>query len=129
MSHVTQSQGVTIIELGASYDSLDERSLEEFGEVLLAEATYADPPRLLLDLSSTAFIGSSFIELLVQAWKRLKHRRGDMALCAPQPFCAEVLRVARLDTIWPIHASRRDALAAMSRSEAVGQTDQAEGRR
>lgn len=129
MSRITQSQGVTIIEPGASYDSLDERSLEEFGEVLLAEATYADPPRLLLDLSRTAFIGSSFIELLVQAWKRLKHRRGDMALCALQPFCAEVLRIARLDTIWPIYASQRDALAAMSCAQTLGEADQAEGRR
>lgn len=123
MSHITQSQGVTIIELGTSYDSLDERSLEEFGEVLLAEATYADPPCLILDLSRTAFIGSSFIELLVQAWKRLKQRRGHMALCALQPFCAEVLRIARLDTIWPIYPSRSEALAAMLRSQAVGKAD------
>jgi anti-sigma B factor antagonist len=116
MSHITQCQGITIIELGASYDSLDDRSLEEFGEVLLAEATYADPPQLILDLSRTGFIGSSFIELLVQAWKRLKQRQGNMALCALQPFCAEVLRIARLDTIWSIYPSRSEALAAMLHS-------------
>ena len=113
MSHIIQCQGITVLELDPSYDSLDQRLLDEIGELLLAQATYADPPRLILDLTHTSFIGSSFIELLVQAWKRLKQRKGNMALCGLQPFCAEVLRTARLDTIWPVYPSRSEAVAAL----------------
>jgi len=113
MSRVTEFQGVTVIELGPKYDSLDERALEDFGEVLLVEATYADPPRLVLDLTETSLIGSRFIELLIQAWKRLTQRAGNMALCCLQPFCEEVLRTAQLDSIWAIYPTRDEALAAL----------------
>ena len=113
MNQISQCQGITVIELGKSYDSLDERVLEEFGEILLVEATYAEPARLVLDLTRTGFIGSRFLELVIQAWKRLRQRKGRMALCALQPFCAEVIQTARLDTIWPIYPTRREAIAAL----------------
>jgi anti-anti-sigma factor len=116
MSDLIREQDVTILQLDASYASLDDVSLEKLGEVLLSEATYAEPPRLLLDLSRTQFIGSRFIELLVRAWKRLKMRGGSMALCGVQPFCAEVLRVARLDTLWTSYATRGEAIVALSTS-------------
>ncbi len=116
MAGVTQQHDVTILELGPSYASLDIKALEAFGEVLFSEAAYAEPPRLLLDLAHTSFIGSAFIELLVRAWKRLKTRGGSMALCGLQPFCLEVLRIVRLDTVLPMHPTRSEAIAAFMES-------------
>jgi anti-anti-sigma factor len=110
MTRVSREQDVTVIEFGPSYDSLDENALEQTGDLLLAEALGADPPRLLLDLSETSFIGSSFIELLVRAWKRLKDRGGTMALCGVQPFCKEVLQITRLDTLWEVFPDRPGAV-------------------
>ena len=117
MSTVTQHRGITLIELGPSYDSLDDRTLEAFGEVLLSEAAFADPPRVLLDLSRTNYVGSRFIELMVRAWKRLKMRGGEMALCGVQPFCAEVLQATRLDGIWPVFSTRDEALGTWGASD------------
>jgi anti-anti-sigma factor len=111
MNRVIDQRGVTVIELGPRYESLDQAALMEFGGLLLSEATHAEPPRLVLDLRQTAYIGSSFIELLVRAWKRLKSRNGTMVLCGVQPFCAEVLETTRLDNLWPIHTTRGEALA------------------
>ena len=116
MTSLIREQDVTILQLDASYSSLDEKALEHVGEVLLAEATYAEPPRLLLDLSLTQFIGSRFIELLVRAWKRVRTRGGTMALCGVQPLCAEVLQVARLDTLWTSYATRSEAVGALAGS-------------
>jgi len=116
MTSLIREQDVTILQLDASYSSLDEKALEHVGEVLLAEATYAEPPRLLLDLSLTQFIGSRFIELLVRAWKRVRTRGGSMALCGVQPLCAEVLQVARLDTLWTSYATRSEAVGALAGS-------------
>jgi anti-anti-sigma factor len=112
MATVLRESNATVLELGPSYASLDVKALTEFGEVLLSEATYADPPHLILDLSKTNFVGSAFIELLVRAWKRISHRGGTMALCGAQPFCAEVLRAARLDSLWPSFPNRDEALNA-----------------
>jgi len=114
MLQVTEQKGVTVIELGPSYESLDEPALEDLGGLLLTKAATIEPPRLLLDLSQTRFIGSTFIELLVRAWKRLASRGGTMALCAVQPFCAEVIHVTRLDTLWEVFPTKDRALDALS---------------
>jgi anti-sigma B factor antagonist len=114
MYRVIRQQGVTIIEAGSSGESLGEGTLEEFARTVLTEADQAVPPRLLIDLSQTDFIGSSFIELLVRAWKRVTMRGGEMAVCGVQPFCAEVLSITRLDTIWKIHSGRSEAIAALA---------------
>ena len=113
MVEVIRQQNVTVIRLGTSYESLDDNALEEIGGLLLTEAATADPPRLILDLSGTTFIGSTFVELLVRVWKRLRERGGTMVLCGIQPFCAEVLRVTRLDTLWECYAAREEAVAAL----------------
>ena len=105
---------MTVIELGPSYDSLNEAALAESGGVLLGEAVHAEPPRLLLDLSGTQFIGSRFIELLVRTWKRLRERGGTMALCGVQPFCSEVLHTTKLDTLWNSYPTRADGVTALA---------------
>jgi len=114
MVRVIQEHDVTTICTGPSYAGLETQALQELGEVLLSEAAYADPPRLVIDMSETKFVGSSFIELLVRAWKRIQGRHGMMALCAVQPFCREVFGVSRLDTIWPIYANREEAVRALA---------------
>ena len=113
MSCSFRERDVTIIEFGPSYNSLDDEALEEVGGLLLSEAVHADPPQMILDLSDTRFIGSSFIELLVRAWKRLKERGGTMVLCGVQPFCAEVLQITQLTTLWKIFPTRAEALDAL----------------
>ena len=116
MHQVIQDNGVTIVELGPSYGALDYEVLQDLGEVLLSQATYAEPPAVIVDMVATTYVSSSFIELLVRAWKRLKQRHGLMAVCGAQPFCREVMRVARLDSIWPIYATRGEAITALTHS-------------
>ena len=116
MSRSFRERDVTIIEFGEDYDSLDYQTLEQIGELLLSEATHADPPKLILDLSETQFIGSSFIELLIRTWKRLKERGGTMVLCGVQSFCTEVLQITQLTTIWKIYPSRTEALDAVTKA-------------
>ena len=91
---------MTVVELEASYNSLDEKALDELGGLLLTKATLIDPPDMIIDLSKTSYIGSMFVELLVRTWKRLAERGGRLALCGLHPFCAEVLKISRLDTLW-----------------------------
>ena len=118
MIQVTRQQDVTVIELGPSYETLNDEVLREMAEVLLTKATTADPPRVVLDLSGTKYIGSLFVELLVRTWKRLSERGGKMVLCGLQPFCAEVLRISRLDTLWESFPTQAEAVAALRDSTA-----------
>ena len=122
MVQLLRQRNATIIELGHSYESLDEDAIEEVGSVLLREAATVEPPQLVLDFARTELIGSSFLELLVRVWKRLCHRGGALTLCGVNPFCAEVLHVTRLDTLWETYGTRAEALAA------VADAGQADGR-
>ena len=104
---------MTVIELGPSYASLDDTDLEEAGAVLLSEAATADPPLLVLDMSQTEFIGSTFIELLVRAWKRIRQRGGHMVVCGLRPFCAELLAITHLAALWDTYPTREEAATAI----------------
>jgi anti-anti-sigma factor len=105
---------LTIVELGASYDSLDERALEAIEKVLLCEASEADPPWIVLDMSRTTFIGSSFIGILIRTWKRIRDRDGIMALCGVQRLCRETLESTRLlGTLWQAYPTQADAVSAI----------------
>ncbi len=112
MIEVSRQHDVSVIELGPSYESLDACLLEDVGGVLLGEASRADPPRMVLDMTGTRYVGSAFIELLVRAWKRLTERGGTMVLCGVQPLCAEVLRVTGLNRLWKALPTRDQAVVA-----------------
>ncbi len=115
MVDLLREHDVTVVWVGpGSVDSLDAERLGAIAQVLIDQAAQADPPRVVLDLSETDVIGSRFIELLLRAWKRLAQRGGTLALCGLRPFCAEVIRVMRLDGLWRVFADRRTAVEALS---------------
>lgn len=113
MANVMREQGVTVVEVDPVYDSLDEWRMSDFRDLVLDAVKKADPPLLLLDLSRTTYIGSSFIGVLIRGWKRLRDRQGRLALCNVCPTCADVLHVSKLDTIWDIYSTRDEARQAL----------------
>ncbi len=110
MAKVSRQEGVTIVEIDAQYDSLDVARLNEFGDQLLTAVAAADPPKVLLDMGRTTFIGSNFLGLLIRAWKRLRDRKGELALCCVNEVCGEVLRASKLDMIWQVYSDRETAV-------------------
>jgi len=110
---ICREDGVTVIALGPEYENLDEPLLDHLRGVLLDAASTADPPLVVLDLSHTKFFGSAFIEILFRLSNRLKSRAGQFALCGLTPYCAEVLSITHLDTIWPIFSNRAEAVRGL----------------
>lgn len=107
---------VTVIHLDGDYDSMSESALDEVRETLVKEAETADPPRLVVDFSKTRFFGSSFIEILFLAFKRLKERDGRMAVSGMTPFCSEIFRAARIDLLWKSFPTIEEAVAGTAES-------------
>jgi anti-anti-sigma factor len=110
MAKIIHQQGVIIVELDPSYDSVEIEPLLRLGELLLAEISRVDSPRMVLDLAQTRYIDSMFIETVFRVWKRIKERNGSMALCHANQVCSEVLRVTKLTEIWPLCTTREDAI-------------------
>ncbi|MBX7165060.1 MAG: STAS domain-containing protein [Pirellulales bacterium] len=113
MAQILQEPPITIVELDDSYDALDVARSREIQELLLGPALAGEQPILLLDFGRTSYFGSNFIELLFRTWKRARERNGRLAVCGLSPFCRDVLRTARLDTMWDFYADRATALAAL----------------
>jgi len=106
---------VTIVTFGAAQRHLSEVGLEEISRQLVEVAQEADPPYLVLDMSATEFFGSSFIEVLFRVWKRLNTQSNPkFAISGLQEYCREVLEVTHLDQLWPLYATRAEAVTALS---------------
>ena len=73
---------------------------------------------LVLDFHRTDYYGSTALGFLVRLWKWVRTQGGEMALCGLSDHEREILATTGLDGIWPICASRDEALAAV-RGEAL----------
>jgi anti-anti-sigma factor len=120
MHGISRENDVTVVEAGRSYGSND-KALADFAKVIMDEASKCEPPRLVVDMTDTSYIASNFLELLIRAWRKLKSRDGVLAICGIQPFCAEVLHIMRLDSVWATYPNRAEAAAALSGAESGGQ--------
>ncbi|MEX0726395.1 MAG: STAS domain-containing protein [Planctomycetaceae bacterium] len=112
---ITKHGRVTLISLGPEYENLDETLLDSLQPALFAAVEEADPPYLVLDLSKTKFFGSSFIEIIIRMINRVESQRhGEFALSGLTIYCAEVLEITHLDSIWKIFPNSEAAIAALS---------------
>ncbi len=61
----------------------------------------------------TDYYGSTALGFFLKLWKRIRSVDGKMAFCNVSPYEQEVLRLTRLDTLWPICGTREDALQCL----------------
>ena len=109
-----QEGPVTIAVIGPAFETIDDRALEEVSQFLLRLTDERASLRLVIDLAHTEFFGSAFLGILFRVWNRVTTSGGGFALCALRPHCREVIRTARLDTLWPIYDTRQEAVGALT---------------
>jgi anti-anti-sigma regulatory factor len=68
---------------------------------------------VVLDLGTTDDFGSDALKFFVQLRQKVRDRQGRMALCHASAHELEILRGTHLDRLWPICASRAEALLAV----------------
>lgn len=94
----TVDQGVVTVTLTGP--RLDAANAAEFKEAI-AKTIEAGESRIVLDMTSIAFIDSSGLGALVGVLKRLGSR-GDLALAALQPPVHKALKLTRMDRIFQV---------------------------
>ncbi len=77
----------------------------------------ASADRVVLDLSPVAFLDSSGLGALVAVMKLIGPTR-RLELAGLQPTVERVFRLTRMDTVFTIHASGAEALAAVRLGDA-----------
>lgn len=111
---VSIERGVSVVRLGAEFDSLYESELVKL-QSLRDLAETASPPAMLIDLSNVKFFGSSFIGLLMATANRLKERGdGRLGICGLTPFARMAFESTKVDTIFALYSSRDEGLTALA---------------
>lgn len=95
----------------AVFGDVDLHSAEALDESLVA-AVAGGATSLVVDLSSATFVDSQGLGVLLRHRRRLDPR-GGFRLVVPRAEIRRVFEVSSLDQIFPIDASREDALASL----------------
>jgi anti-sigma B factor antagonist len=66
---------------------------------------------LVVDLSRVTFVDSMALGILLEAMKRLRARGGVLRIAGPQPDVRRIFEITLLDRIFPLDATRFEALA------------------
>lgn len=106
----TVSGDARIVTVNA--DRIDAAIAIQFKEDMRME-TEEGPDRVILDLSSVAFIDSSGLGAIVAAMKQLGDDR-SLDLAGLTPMVQKVFHLTRMDTVFKLFASLDDAKAAVS---------------
>jgi anti-anti-sigma factor len=99
-----------VVHLGSAYNSLNESTVESVERFLLNCADQPETKNLVVDLSHTQYFGSRFIEALFRAHNRMKRKAGKFALSGLLPYPEEVVRISKLDTVWPLFKDAEEAV-------------------
>lgn len=108
------SQGdVTIVEL-TDRKILDEISISQIGQRLQGLVAKADSPKFVLDFTSVGHMSSSALGMLITLHKRIRERDGQLRLSGIQPPIYEVFVITRLNEIFQIFPSTKEALGSLA---------------
>ena len=104
---------LTVISATPALESIAV-GLEEQAADLIFEPLRRDrEPLLVFDLSQVDYFGSVFLGVLLRCWKLVQAKGGTMALAGVSTRAKELLHLTSLDFVWPIYASRREAVEAL----------------
>jgi anti-sigma B factor antagonist len=102
-----------VIELGGEVDLY---TAPEFKERLV-QVIEDGKKQLVVDLSKATFIDSTTLGVLVGGVKRLRPTGGSLALVCTDQNITKIFEITGLDRVFPIHASREEALASVAAGE------------
>lgn len=105
---------VIVARMDDHYSGLDEEAIEGAEEQIFAAFRDDERPRLVVDLSQTNYFGSTFIEMLLRAWRHVHHVGGQFAIGGISDCSKEILLTARLDTLWHLYDSPDEAVRQLA---------------
>jgi len=94
------------------------------------EKLTAQSKNVVLQLADVTFIDSGGLGALVRLLGVLRAARGDLKICQPSPFVAQVLQATNLTSVFHPYASEDDAIRAFSsRPQTAGENFQPDNNR
>ncbi len=106
---IQREDGTVIVLLPRRFDSDSAPDAEREIRTILADG----PERLLFDLSSTDYVSSAGVRVLLSAAHAQKERHREIALCSLNRQVQYVFEITRLNQVFPIYEDRKRALKKM----------------
>lgn len=104
---------VIILRLHGHVGSLSDADVMHELSPLIQDVQDSGASGVVVDFGQLNYFGSNMLEALLNLWKPLMALDRKMALCSVSDIGQEILKVSRLDTLWPIYGSRAEAVAAV----------------
>jgi len=82
---------------------------------LLSMLADADARHVVFDFYSVSYFGSAMLEAILAVWREVRSRGGRLAVCNLSDTERELLATVKFDSIWPIGATREEAMALVQR--------------
>ncbi|GJL53351.1 MAG: anti-sigma factor antagonist [Nitrospirales bacterium] len=111
---VEQVRIVTIEETRIDAVIADELKKQVF------ELLKTAPPHLLLNMKEVSIIDSSALGVFALVYKACK-KQGEFALCEVRKNVQTLLRMTRLDQVFPCYPTEEEAIAALAKNVPVAQ--------
>jgi len=92
---------------------LDEVGITQIGDQLNELVAQAEVPLFVLDFVNVSNMSSSALGMLITLNKRIRRKNGDLRLCNIHPAIQEVFEITRLNEIFRICSSRREAVESL----------------
>jgi anti-anti-sigma factor len=104
---------VTLVTASPAFENMDFSLIDQAAELMLAPLRSEPVPLVVVDLSHVDYINSPFLSVLLRCWKLATVKGGLMVLAGVSGRARDLLRVTRLDLVWPIYDSRQEAIEAL----------------
>jgi anti-anti-sigma factor len=95
----------TLVEMAGEADVTNTDDLRR----MLDEEVTQQPRMLIIDMSGLRFMDSSALHALLRVNRALDRQGGVLALVAPQPAVAKILRLTTADRLIPVFATVAEA--------------------
>lgn len=113
MAHVKahSEQGAFVVEF---YDSsiLNQSEIDSVGQELYSIADKSACSQVIVDLKDVEFLSSAMIGVFIRFKMKLRKNDSELKLCNAKPELLEMLKLTKLDKVFDLYNSRRDALTA-----------------
>lgn len=107
---VEQQDETMILSPTKNLSELELSFLDHEIRGVMRELDQSDCRNVVLDFNNTDYYGSTALGFFLVLWKRVRANDGQMAFCHVSTHEREVLRLTKLDHLWPICATRQEAL-------------------
>jgi anti-anti-sigma regulatory factor len=115
---VSRQGRVLIAALNRDVGNFAEAEIIRETKRLIDQARSAPVPGVVVDFEHAEYFGSTMLEALRLLWTHLRQTNTRLVLCRVSEVGREILEVAHFDTVWPICATREEAVEVASGEKA-----------